>query len=102
MSVKLFLHTSLCLSLVFVLAWHVWAGHRRVVLSTMLASVLWVGAGPFLYAHWPRGPWPRVTINWAQVAFLATAVVVFTPSAAARQSSIMRDEFDDSHTPTPH
>lgn len=90
MSVKLFLHTTLCLSLAFVLAWHVRAGHRRVVLSAMLVAVLWLGAGPFL----PRPWFPRVTINWAQVAFLAASLVVFTPSAAAVQSSIMRDDDD--------
>lgn len=102
MSAKLFLHTALCLSLAAVLAWHVWVGHRRVVLSLMLAAVLWLGAGPFAYAYWPRGPFPRVTINWAQVAFLAVSLVVFTPSAAARRSSILRDEWDESRPQTLH
>ena len=76
MSVKLFLHTTLCLALAMALAWHIRAGHRRVALSCLLASVLWLGAGPFL----PRPWFPRVTINWAQVAVLAVSLVVFTPS----------------------
>jgi hypothetical protein len=52
------------------------AGHRRIILSIMLGSVIWLGAGPFL----PRPWFPRVTINWAQVAVLGASLVVFTPS----------------------
>lgn len=89
MSVKLFLHTTLCLALASVLAWHILAGHRRVVLSALLASVLWLGAGPFL----PRPWFPRVTINWAQVAVLSASLVVFTPSR--RYDAELYDEDGD-------
>lgn len=90
MSAKLFFHTALCLSLAAVLAWRIWLGHRRIALSVLLVAILWLGAGPFL----PRPWFPRVTINWAQVAVLASSLVVFAPARRDEPELYAEDDTD--------
>lgn len=92
-SAKLLVHTSLCVSLAMILVLHIKAGRRRVVLSTMLVAVLLLAFAPFAYRLWPGGIWPRMTIHWAQILFVGSAVFAFSPGLG-KSLAVMDDDFD--------
>ncbi len=93
MSAKLLLHTAFCLGLVCMLALHIHAGRRRVVYSLLLLTTLAAALSPWCY-RWFGKPFPRVTLNWAQVMMVWCTLMVFTPGAGRRPEALDSERFD--------
>lgn len=91
MSGKLLLHTVLCLCLACVLVIHIKQGRRPITLTFLAGTALWLALAPFLYRAWPGWIFPRITVSWAQLAFVGAALAAFTP----RQGLDVREPAED-------
>lgn len=79
MTGKLMLHTILCAFVVFSLYLRLKdTTRRREVIALMVAAAV-MGAAPHIYNALPRGVFPRMTIHWAQLLFLAVNAAWFAP-----------------------
>jgi len=97
MSAKLLLHTVLCLALAGVLVLHIRAGRRRPAIIALCAAAVCLALAPFLYKLWPGWVFPRMTVHWSQIVFVATTLAVFTPGAG-RAVVAIEDRFEDPRT----
>lgn len=98
MSAKLLLHTVLCMALAGVLVLHIRAGRRRPAVVALVVATLCVAAAPFLYKLWPGWLFPRMTLHWSQIGFVAATLAVFTPGAGRAVAAIEEPQFDDPRT----
>lgn len=84
MTGKLMLHTLLCAFIAFSLYLRLRETTWRRTTIVFIVAVVAMGLSPWIYRVLPPGIFPRMTIHFSQLVFLAMAAVWFAPQADGR------------------
>lgn len=84
MTGKLMLHTLLCAFIAFSMYLRLRETTWRRTTIVFIVAVAAMGLSPWIYKVLPYGIFPRMTIHFTQLAFLAMAAVWFAPKADGR------------------